>query len=139
MLPESVISDVGLALGTLSLMWAWRVSTMAGRRRDRWTVETGAFADSYQLPTHMRHNREEIARSSICGCVWCEQLFRPAEIRTWRCEAEGETAVCPRCGREAVVGSGAGFTLTPELLHRSHTVRFQERPAQPARSGQRAS
>jgi hypothetical protein len=86
---------------------------MAARAED-----AGLFVDGYLLLEHTRENRAELGRSEMCGCLYCEQLYRPGEIAGW----VGDTAVCPRCRRKAVVGSGAGIVLTRELLRRSHAV-----------------
>jgi hypothetical protein len=75
------------------------------------------------LPKHMHHNRAEIQDGELCGCISCEQLFPRSEILRW--VGAGTTAVCPRCDTAAVVGSGAGFQLTPELLHRAHQLLFE--------------
>ena len=78
--------------------------------------------DAYLLPQHMHHNRVEIQSGDLCGCIACEQMFPRSEIRSW--VAAGNTAVCPCCDTAAVVGSGAGFQLTRELLHRAHLLLF---------------
>jgi hypothetical protein len=79
--------------------------------------------EAYLLPQHMHHNRAEIQEGELCGCISCEQSFSATEIRSW--VAAGNTAVCPRCGATAVVGSGAGFQLTSQLLHRAHLLLFE--------------
>jgi hypothetical protein len=79
--------------------------------------------DAYRLPRHMHHNRAEIREADLCGCISCEQIFQRYEIERW--VGAGTTAVCPRCDTAAVVGSGSGFELTPELLHRAHQLLFE--------------
>jgi hypothetical protein len=81
------------------------------------------IVEAYLLPQHMHHNRAEIQSGELCGCISCEQMLQRDEIRLW--VAAGTTAVCPRCDSAAVVGSGAGFQLTPELLHRAHLLLFE--------------
>jgi hypothetical protein len=81
-------------------------------------------SNAHLLPQHMHHNRAEIETAAgPCGCISCEQMFPRCEIRRW--VGAGTTAVCPRCDTAAVVGSGAGFELTPELLHRAHQLLFE--------------
>jgi hypothetical protein len=81
-------------------------------------------SNAHLLPRHMHHNRAEIdGAAGPCGCISCEQMFHHREIRRW--VGAGTTAVCPRCDTAAVVGSGAGFVLTPELLHRAHQLLFE--------------
>jgi hypothetical protein len=79
--------------------------------------------DAYLLPQHMHHNRAEIEAAELCGCISCEQMFQQFEIQRW--VGAGTTAVCPRCDTAAVVGSGAAFELTPQLLHRAHQLLFE--------------
>ena len=79
--------------------------------------------EAYLLPRHMHHNKAEIQAGEVCGCICCAQMFPRSEIRSW--VGGGNTAVCPRCGVAAVIGSGAGFILTPELLNRAHQMLFQ--------------
>jgi hypothetical protein len=90
---------------------------------DRSTKPKPVTIPAHQLPRHMHHNRAEIEGSDLCGCISCEQIFQKDEVRAW--VAAGATAVCPRCDAAAVVGSGAGFQLTPELLHRAHLLLFE--------------
>lgn len=65
---------------------------------------------------HATRHRAEIRRSSICGCFYCMTVFEPARIFDW--VDEGETALCPNCGIDAVIGDASGFPLTHELLER---------------------
>lgn len=114
--PNSTSSSGMLA----TLMRAWsatRVVTRESLKPKPVTVQ------AYLLPQHMHHNRAEILDGDRCGCICCEQMFPQAEIRSW--VNAGTTAVCPRCGTAAVVGSGAGFQLTPELLRRARLMLFE--------------
>lgn len=68
-------------------------------------------------------NRPLLEQSSSAGCVCCGAAFEPSEIRTWVPEvdpvtgqASGETAACPRCGRDAVLPSAAPVAMSPHLL-----------------------
>jgi hypothetical protein len=103
-----------------ALMRAWsatRVVTRESLKPKPITLE------AYLLPQHMHHNRAEIQNGGLCGCIHCEQMFPQREIRSW--VNAGTTAICPRCATAAVVGSGAGFQLTPELLRRAHQMLFE--------------
>jgi hypothetical protein len=118
--------SIGIVGTSLWRLWQAARGVAGGLAEDRAKALTpmavgqdaGLFVDAYLLLAHTRQNRAEISRSEVCGCLYCEQLYRPAEITGWA----GETAVCPRCGQKTVVGSGAGMVLTRELLHRSHVV-----------------
>ena len=120
-----------------ALLRTWSTTTKSGAsvsKKPR-PVTLGA----YLLPKHTHHNRAEIQDGELCGCISCEQLFQRNEILRW--VGAGTTAICPRCDTAAVVGSGAGFQLTPELLHRAHQLLFEGAGAtrlelrQPGRSG----
>jgi hypothetical protein len=70
---------------------------------------------------HSIRNRSAIERSERCGCFYCRAIFAPGEITEWVDGGEadlqlGVTALCPRCGIDSVLPSGAGIEITPELL-----------------------
>lgn len=72
-----------------------------------------------------RH-RADLEASTVCGCFCCLSLFPPAEITEWMDEEGGEeTALCPRCGIDAVIGDGSGFPVSQLLLIEMSTVWFQ--------------
>lgn len=52
-------------------------------------------------------HKNEILSSRLCGCFYCEQTFLPSEIEEWIEEniANGETAICPKCGIDSVLSS----------------------------------
>jgi hypothetical protein len=47
-------------------------------------------------------------------------VFAPSEITEWvdHWEGVGQTALCPRCGIDSVIGSESGYPLTKEFLER---------------------
>jgi hypothetical protein len=63
-------------------------------------------------------HREIILRSELCGCQLCRHLFRPDEIEEWIDETDGvgQTALCPKCGLDAVIGSASPFPEDLKLL-----------------------
>lgn len=66
-----------------------------------------------------RNHRKQVEASLVCGCYHCLKTFAPSLIFEWTepsQEGLGQTAICPHCGTNAVVGSNAGFPLTPEFL-----------------------
>ena len=52
-------------------------------------------------------HKDEILRSRLCGCFYCEQTFLPSDIEEWIEEnySKGQTAICPKCGIDSVLGS----------------------------------
>ena len=88
---------------------------------------------------HTVNNRGELEASSMCGCCSCVEIFPTLEITTFTglnmddfnnpdaVPAEAtETAVCPRCGTEALIGDRAGFPLSPDFLNRMNLAWFQK-------------
>lgn len=78
--------------------------------------------ESSLLHRHARANRAELEESELCGCIACERIYSPTEITSW--VRPGETAQCPHCGFDAVVGSGSGIPITPGVLARAHARWF---------------
>jgi hypothetical protein len=74
----------------------------------------------------IRH-RAEIEASTVCGCFHCRKTFAPREINDWtdtsNPKAE-QTALCPRCGIDSVIGDKSGFDITPEFLNRMNKAWF---------------
>jgi hypothetical protein len=70
-------------------------------------------------------NHSAIIKSSkLCGCFYCLRTFNPRrkKIREWI--DGGETALCPFCSIDAVIGSDSGFPLTEEFLQAMHMYWF---------------
>jgi hypothetical protein len=54
-------------------------------------------------------NRAQLEQSDACGCFYCLATYAPAEVTEWVTEDDGQqTALCPRCGIDSVVGSVSG-------------------------------
>jgi hypothetical protein len=88
---------------------------------------------------HTMKNRAELASSSSCGCCACMEIFAPAEVVAWTGldmndfnnpqavdAATVETAVCPRCGNEALIGSSSGYEISPQFLSQMNQAWFQK-------------
>jgi len=73
-----------------------------------------------QAHEHCSYHREEIMRSEACGCFYCLAIFRPDEIDIWIDDKDdvGQTALCPRCGIDSVIGSASGFPISKEFLEK---------------------
>ncbi len=61
-----------------------------------------------------KKNREALPASRLCGCFHCLRVFLPGEIRDWT--DSDETAICPYCGIEAVLGNASGVPMIREFL-----------------------
>lgn len=68
------------------------------------------------------HNRQQIAQSDVCGCFYCLAVFGPSEIKEW--VDNDDTALCPRCGIDSVLGSASGFSINEEFLRRMREYWF---------------
>ncbi len=78
-----------------------------------------------KLPAHIRahersaYHRDEVLGSSLCGCFNCLATFPPDQVSQWVDEDDagvGQTAICPECALDTVLGAGSGYPLTPEFL-----------------------
>ena len=75
---------------------------------------------------HCSGHRSEILASDTCGCFYCLSIFAPQRIDLWidwpdgDQEREGQTALCPECGIDSVIGDRSGFPITPAFLERMH-------------------
>ena len=65
---------------------------------------------------HSIHNQEEIRKSDMCGCFFCKKTFKPVAIAEWTDieTTKGETALCPHCAHDSVIGSDSGFPVSDE-------------------------
>jgi hypothetical protein len=72
--------------------------------------------------SHCSRHKEEIERSSQCGCFYCMETFSPNQIATWH--DDGETAECPKCGIDAVIGSASRYPISNRFLQRMHRYWF---------------
>jgi hypothetical protein len=82
------------------------------------------------------NNHAQIQGSKVCGCCNCQSIFPPDEIVAWTgldmnnfsdpAAVDQQTAMCPRCGTEAVLGDKAGFPINPGFLARMNDAWFQK-------------
>jgi hypothetical protein len=81
-------------------------------------------ADHIRAHRHSIRHRAEVLASEACGCFYCGCIFSPDRIERWIDESEGvgQTAMCPDCGIDSVIGSESGYPITAEFLGamRSH-------------------
>jgi hypothetical protein len=72
---------------------------------------------------HSSRHRAEIEASKRCGCFYCLRTFAPEEIEHWL--AVEQTALCPFCTIDSVLGSASGFPITEEFLRLMHARWFE--------------
>ncbi len=84
---------------------------------------------------HTWNNKAEIEASMVCGCCVCLRIFPPDDIVAWNSgdaknleeleSVSGGTALCPRCGGDAVIGDKSGFGINPNFLARMNEAWFR--------------
>jgi hypothetical protein len=78
---------------------------------------------------HCTRHRAEVKWSKECGCFYCCETFPPSEILEWTDEDEqgvGQTALCPRCGIDSVIGDASGFRPEPGFLEQMRACWFDD-------------
>ena len=85
---------------------------------------------------HATNNRAEIEASRLCGCFDCMQIYPADEVVAWSGfdldsfnnpdAAPPETALCPRCGSESVIGDTSGHAIKLVFLQRMNEAWCQK-------------
>ena len=70
-------------------------------------------------------NRKILSSHQKCGCFYCGRLFDAGEIKDWSFDFPEDTALCPYCGIDSVVGETEGMHVTEEFLQAMYTEWFQ--------------
>ena len=75
------------------------------------------FTEQQLLDAHKptMDNRHEIERSMECACFDCGEIYNASEVTEWT--DNGNTALCPHCGMDCVLGDASGIALTSEFLN----------------------
>ena len=74
-----------------------------------------------QAYEHSRSNRRFMVSGADCHCFHCLHAFSAEQISDW--VDNGETALCPNCGVDAVL-SGQADCLSEELIGELHAAYF---------------
>jgi hypothetical protein len=80
--------------------------------------------DLTEAHDHSTANRAELEQSATCRCFYCLAAFPPAEVEEWIDDRDGQTAICPRCGIDAVVGSASGVDMSDDFFAAMQTHWF---------------
>ena len=72
--------------------------------------------DIIKAHTHSINHRKNIELDSTCGCFFCLEIFHPKEIVEWIQDRLDETALCPYCDIDSVIGESSGYPITKEFL-----------------------
>lgn len=76
----------------------------------------GVNDDPIEAHRHSIRHRAEVESSSVCGCFYCLAIVKPSAIVRW-VDSE-DTAICPKCGIDSILGDASQFPITPEFLQR---------------------
>ena len=71
-------------------------------------------------------NKEEVLASSLCGCFHCLSKFKPEEVTEWG--DRGQSAICPKCKTDSVLGNKSGFSLDRRFLKKMKEFWFKKIP-----------
>ena len=71
---------------------------------------------------HSTRHRAEIEASTRCACFFCFRTFASTDIKAWT--DANQTALCPACGVDSVIGSASKHRLDDAFLRGMHTHFF---------------
>lgn len=77
--------------------------------------------NAQQAYEHSRLNRRFMVSGAGCRCFHCLHAFAAEQVTQW--VDNGETALCPNCGVDAVL-SGQADCLSEELIGELHGAYF---------------
>ena len=61
-------------------------------------------------------NKKQFKSDTVCGCFYCLKIFSPKEIKMWL--DRENTALCPYCCVDSVIGESSGYPITREFLRK---------------------
>lgn len=70
------------------------------------------------------NHKTALLKDKKCGCFFCMRIFSPTEITEWIEDEHDDTAICPHCGIDAIIGESSGFPMTKEFLEKMHSYWF---------------
>lgn len=76
------------------------------------------MTDLERAHRHSSRHRAEILRSAMCGCFCCLAVFPPSALAWFHWVDDDQTATCPRCSIDSVIGDASGFPIDREFLAR---------------------
>ena len=69
-------------------------------------------------------NKADLKKSGKCGCFFCLEIYDPKIIKDYCQDRNGDTAICPFCFTDAVIGDASGFPVTKEFLKKMRKAWF---------------
>lgn len=86
------------------------------------TAESQRYIDAHK---HASKHRGELEASERCGCFFCFRTFPPGSIKAWT--DKNQTALCPACGVDSVIGSASSHRIDDAFLRKMHLHFFTVR------------
>ena len=81
-------------------------------------------ADYISAHKFSSNHRELLINDKLCGCFYCLKIFSPSEIECWIRDRFDETALCPHCGIDSIIGESSSYPITKEFLSKMNTHWF---------------
>lgn len=74
---------------------------------------------------HSYNNKHEIEKSKMCGCYYCMRTFPASLIRYQDYVMLDNSALCPLCGIDAVIGDASGVPINKKVLTEMYHAKFE--------------
>jgi death-on-curing protein len=79
-------------------------------------LKVPSTSDVIAAHAHTIRHRAELEKSSLVGCFACLRTYDQSLIREWT--DNQQTALCPFCGIDSVIGAASGFPIEANFLRR---------------------
>lgn len=79
----------------------------------------------FSAAKHSYENRDEIEKSKMCGCYYCNRTFPASLIMYDDYTDRGWTALCPLCSVDSVIGDASGVPINKKVLTEISNVMFE--------------
>lgn len=86
------------------------------------TADQKTYIDAHK---HAARHRVELEASTRCGCYFCFRTFPVSSIKAWI--DANQTALCPACGVDSVLGDASLIRLDDAFLRKMHLHHFAVR------------
>jgi hypothetical protein len=89
--------------------------------------KTSTFDEEFLRDAHKfcRANRGTLEKSTLAGCFYCKEIYPANEIEEWVNDKAGQTALCPKCMIDSVIGDASGIELNADFLNAMHEMWFE--------------
>lgn len=90
-------------------------------------MENKKYTNSELIKAHnySKNNRDCLSRSISCGCFYCKKLLMANDVYDWVLDDDGQqTALCPYCGSDSIIGDDCVYPLKKDFLEAMHKYWF---------------